>query len=120
MTSSELRGKLTEWIAQYSEISGEAIRTDALVRFLATHIESTVFIENDPGILMVFKDGKKQPARVLSEDKARRLINLQLLHDKSYLMTTYDELKKMSSGAEIVAALDAVSPAHSAQPHMPH
>lgn len=123
MKNSELRGSLTKWIGEFESLMGEISAKDKLVAFLASRIEDTVFIERDDDVIEIMHKGKKQPARILEEQKSRGVVQLQLLHDNSYMMLTYGELKKISEGPQIVSALDAVNgTSHSqmAQRHMPH
>lgn len=109
MKNSELRGSLTKWIGEFESLMGEIPNRDKLVPFLASRIEDTVFIERDDDVIEIMHNNKRQPARVLEEQKGRGVVQLQLLHDQSYMMLTYDELKKISTGPQIVAALDAVN-----------
>jgi len=109
MNNSELRGGLTKWIGEFELLAGEIPNKDKLIPYLASRIEDTVFIERDKDVIEIVHNGKKQPARILEEQKGRGIVQLQLLHDQSYMMLTYDELKKISSGPQIVSALDAVN-----------
>jgi hypothetical protein len=117
MTNSELRGNLARWLSDFEMLSeGKIPNSDKLVLFLASRIEDSVFIEKDLDVLAIKKDGKTQYARVLSEDKSRGVISLQLLDDRSYMMITYGELKKMCPGSAIVAALDEANGSAPARP----
>lgn len=109
MTNSELRGSLTKWIGEFEALAGAIPNKDKLIPYLASRIEDTVFIESDPDVIEIMHNGKKQPARILDEQKGRGIVQLQLLHDRSFMMLTYGELKKIAQGSEIVAALDAVN-----------
>lgn len=109
MKNSELRGNLTKWITEFESMMGPIPNTDKLIPYLASRIEDTVFIEQDDDVIEIKHNGKTQPARVLSEEKGRGMVQLQLLHDQSFMMLTYSELKKIAPGAQIVKALDAVN-----------
>jgi hypothetical protein len=110
MNNSEMRGSVTKWINEFCDMFSVQIpNQDQLCSYLANRIEENLVIENDPDVLMVRKDNKLQPARVINEDKSRGVVSLQLLSDKSYMMLTYAALKEMSSGAEIVSALNSAA-----------
>tara|TARA_R110000824_G_scaffold526_11_gene3386 strand:+ start:3834 stop:4130 length:297 start_codon:yes stop_codon:yes gene_type:complete len=82
---------------------------DRLVEYLTSRIEESVFIESDPDVVQVVHKGKKQPARIIEEQRGSGVVRLQLLHDRSFMVLTYDALKAMMPGAELVSALDAVN-----------
>ena len=109
MKNSELRGSLTKWLSEFRHLTAGTFKVDDLTAFLASRIEDTVFVERDDDVIEIMHKGKKQPARILEEQKGRGIVQLQLLHDQSYMMLTYGELKKISTGAQIVSALDAVN-----------
>lgn len=108
MTNSQLRGCLTDWISLFESMQGQIPSKDKLIEYLASRLEDTVFIERDPDVIMIRKDGKTQPARVTHEDEARGIVSLTLLSDKTTMMLTYAALKEMSPGAEIASALDSI------------
>jgi hypothetical protein len=91
----------------FETMTDPIVHKSKLIEYLAGRIEDTVFIERDPDVIMVRKDGKMQPARVTFEDKARGIVSLSLLSDKTSMVLSYTALKEMSPGSEIVAALDA-------------
>tara|TARA_R110002111_G_scaffold262758_2_gene340821 strand:- start:40789 stop:41142 length:354 start_codon:yes stop_codon:yes gene_type:complete len=110
MNNSEMRGSVAKWVNEFCDMFSVQIPNhDQLCNYLANRIEENLVVENDPDVLMVRKDGKLQPARVINEEKGRGVVTVQLLGDRSYMMMTYAELKKMSSGAEVVAALNAAA-----------
>jgi hypothetical protein len=109
MNNSELRGSLTKWIGEFEVLVGQIPNKDKLVPYLASRIEDTVFVESDPDVIEIMHNGKKQPARILSEQKSRGIVQLQLLHDHSFMTLAYDGLKKIAKGSDIVRALDAVN-----------
>ena len=107
MNNTELRGSIAKWIAEFESFMGlDVPEGRKLVEFLSTRIEDSVFIENDPDIITIVEDGKRQLARIIKEDHDRGIVTMQKLADKTYMTVSYQALSKIAKGPEIVSALD--------------
>lgn len=109
MNNSDLRKRVPQWLDTFENISGEVGNKAKLAKYLISCIEGEVFIEKDEDVITIKKDGKSQYARVIAEDQARGTVSLVLLDDKTQMLLTYAALKAMSTGAEIVSALNALN-----------
>lgn len=109
MNSSELRQRVPEWLNTFEEISGKIQSKDSLAKYLVSRIEAEVFIERDPDVIKIRKDGRSEYARILNEDKARGIVSLELIDSKSQMVLTYAALREMCEGGVLVSALDYVS-----------
>ena len=70
MNNSEMRGSVAKWVNEFCDMFSVQIPNhDQLCNYLANRIEENLVVENDPDVLMVRKDGKLQPARVINEEK---------------------------------------------------
>ena len=109
MKNSELRQRVPKWLETFESISVPIPNRDNLAKYLINCIEGEVFIERDPDVIKIRKDGKSEYARILNEDKARGIVSLELIDSKSQMVLTYAALREMCESGVLVSALDYVS-----------